>query len=621
MTSQEIRTKFLLFFQQRNHHVVPSSSLIPTDASVLLTTAGMQQFVPYLSGKKDPKQTFGTRRIADVQKCFRAVDINEVGDDTHHTFFEMLGNWSFGDYFKEHAIDLAWEFLVKEMQIDPKNLWMTIYKGDGQIPRDKESQQLWISKGISKDRILEFGMEDNFWGPTAQTGPCGPSSEIYFDRGKTVGCDRKACGPNCKLCDRFVEIWNLVFMEFHKDENGAYAPLPQKNVDTGMGFERFVPLIQGIQKDGAPLHSAYETDLFLPLLNELDKLCDTTLFNQKHSKENELQRVRSKRIIVDHIRGACFLIADGISPSKEGRGYILRRIIRRAIRHAKQLGIEESFDISLTSKIIEMYRDVYPELEKNKKVIRAVITEEREKFNATLERGLKIFDQIITRSRKQKIIPADDAFQLFDTFGFPFELIQELAQEQGFRVDAKGFEIKFKKHQLVSRAGAKKKFAGVGDYGEEVASHHSATHLLHQAVRDVLGDHAHQAGSDLTPERLRFDITHPHKITPDQIIKIEQIVNKKIQEDLPVRSEVMSPEEAKKQGAIGLFGHKYGKKITVWSIGDYSKEICGGPHVTHTGSIQGFKIIKEESSSSGIRRIKAVVGQEALKKLKNEHHT
>ncbi len=605
-SAAELRKKFLDFFERHTHRVVPSSSLIPADKSVLLTTAGMQQFVPYLSGEKDPAQEprLASRRLSSVQKCFRTPDIEEVGDDTHHTFFEMLGNWSIGDYFKGEAIDLAWEFLTKEMDFTVDELWTTIFVGEGGIARDDESREMWLKKGVPAAHIREFGMDSNFWGPTATTGPCGPSTEIYYDRGLKYGCKQADCAPNCPRCQRFVEIWNLVFMEFFKDERGAYQPLPKKNVDTGMGLERFVPIVQQKQ-------SAYETDLFTPLIYVLSRLCDTKTELEPHIVK------RSTRIIVDHIRGACFLIADGIQPSKEDRGYVLRRVLRRAMRHARLICNRTDFYEPLAQKVIEMYEDVYPELRAREKEILSTISQEYEKFMKTLDRGVKLFDQTAQKltAAGATQVSGQDAFQLFDTYGFPLELVQELAHEKGLTVDAEDFKKRYAEHQERSRAGAQKKFAGVGDYGEEVAAHHSATHLLHQAIRDVLGDHAHQAGSDMTPERLRFDFTHPDKLTDEQKRRIEDIVNEQIRRDLPVHVETMSPDQARARGAIGLFGHKYGEQVTVWFIGDYSKEVCGGPHVKHTSEIKGFKIIKEESSSAGTRRIKAVVGDAALKLL------
>jgi alanyl-tRNA synthetase len=610
MKSAEVRQRFLDFFERHDHKIIASSSLIPSDASVLLTTAGMQQLVPYLRGDADAQKDFGTRRLTDAQKCFRTPDIEEVGDDTHHTFFEMLGSWSIGDYFKEEAIDLAWDLLTTEFAISPDKLSVTIFSGEQGIPRDKEAYELWLKKGVPALRIHEFGFSDNFWGPTATIGPCGPSTEIYYDWGVAYGCGQDNCGPNCehnigqRECQRFVEIWNLVFMEYMKNEKGEYEPLPQKNVDTGMGFERVVPILQGVK-------SSYETDLFTSLFDTIDSLCDPSLIVGLSKEEV----ARSKRIIADHVRGVCFLIGDGVSPAKSDRGYVLRRLLRRAFRHAKRLGIEADIDQALVPIVIDMYQDVYPDTfaADRQIVIRETIIAEKEKFFKTLERGLRQFDVAVTRlqSESQNEIDADTAFHLYDTFGFPIELVRELAGERGMIVDEVGFDVKFQAHQEVSRAGAQKKFAGVGEWGDQVASHHSATHLLHQAVRDVLGDHAQQAGSDMTPERLRFDVTHPEKITPDQLRAIEDKVNTQIKADLPVRVEEMSPDEAQRVGAIGLFRHKYGDTVTVWFIGDYSKEVCGGPHVEHTSQIKAFKIIKEESSGAGVRRIKAVVEDRA----------
>jgi len=581
MTSKELRDKFLKFFKERGHKIVPSSSLVPQDRTVLLTTAGMQQFVPYLAGKKDALVDFSSKHLVSSQKCFRALDIEEIGDDTHHTLFEMLGNWSIGvnekgEYFKEGAIKFALDFFVDELGLDRDRFHVTVFKGENDIPKDKEAIKIWEENGISKERIKEFGAVDNFWGPTSTTGPCGPCSEIHYDRGEEYGC--KNCGPNCEKCKRFVELWNLVFMEYNKKEDGSFEKLSQTNIDTGIGFERLLSLLNNED-------SAYETDLFLPLIKELENL------SGKKYKENK----KEFRIIVDHIRGACFLIADGVIPSNTEKGYILRRVLRRAIRYGKLLELKKDFLNTLAQKVIEKYKDVYPELESN---ILDVIQEEAEKFEVTLEKGLKEFEKL-------ESISGEQAFNLYQSYGFPLELTEELAKEKGIKIDKEEFRKFLKKHQKISRAGVEAKFGGVGDRDNpECVKLHTATHLLHQALREVLGEHVQQMGSDITSERLRFDFKHGAKATEEEIKKIEDLVNKKIKEDLEVRKEEVSYIEAIKSGALAFFKEKYPDTVSVYSVGDFSKEICAGPHVKRTSELGSFKIAKEKSASAGIRRIK-----------------
>jgi len=592
MNSKELREKFLNFFKKKGHRIVPSSSLIPTDPSVLFTTAGMQQFTLYLQGEKDSLKDFGTRHLISCQKCFRSDDIEEVGDDTHHTFFEMLGNWSIGEdqkrgYFKEGAIKYALEFLVDVLGLDKDKILTTIFRGEEGIPKDEESQKIWIERGIPKERIKEFNMEDNFWGPVGKTGPCGPNSEIHYDRGEEFGCGSPECGPNCPRCKRIVEIWNLVFMEYFKDDNGNYKKLPQRNVDTGIGFERLSALLQKKQ-------SGYETDLFSPIIFELEKLS-----GRKYEKEK-----RSFRIIADHIRGSVFLISEEIFPSNVERGYVLRRILRRAIRFGKLLNLPKHFLIPLAQKVIEIYKDTYPEVKSKEADILTVIQNEEEKFEKTLEKGLKQFEKISTKGN----ISGIDAFHLFDTYGFPLELTQELAQEKGLKVDAEGFKIAFEKHREVSRAGAEKKFSGIGkDASYKATKFHTATHLLQAALRQILGNHVEQMGSDITPQRLRFDFSHQKRLTEEELKRVEDLVNQKIKEDLEVKKEEMSYEEALKRGALAFFREKYPERVTVYTISDFSKEICAGSHVKRTSELGHFKIVKEESSGSGIRRIRAIL--------------
>ncbi len=585
MKSEELRSKFLDYFKRKGHRIVPSSSLIPQDNTVLLTTAGMQQFVPYLSGEKDPVEDLGSLHLVSVQKCFRTPDIDEVGDDTHHTFFEMLGNWSIGtdekgNYFKEGAIKLALDFFLNEIGLDKERIYVTVFKGEGDIPKDTEAIEIWKENGISEERIKEFGLEDNFWGPTAETGPCGPCSEIHYDRGEYYGCG-KECGPNCEECKRFVELWNLVFMEYNKKTDGTFEKLSQTNIDTGIGFERLLSLLN--DKD-----SAYETDLFDEIIGKIEDLCD------KEYGENK----KAFRVIADHIKGACFLVADGVVPSNTERGYILRRVLRRAIRFGKLLGME-NFLADVAKVVIDKYGDIYSELRRSD--LLDIIKEEEEKFEKTLENGLKQFEKL-------NKITGESAFDLYQTYGFPLELTEELAKEKGIEVDKDSFKKALKKHQEISRAGAEKKFkGGLADTSDQVVKYHTTNHLLLAALREILGDHVEQKGSNITAERLRFDFSHSEKLTNEEIKKVEDLVNKKIEEDLEVSFEEMSLEEARAKGAMGVFGERYGEVVKVYSIGDFSKEICGGPHVKRTSELGKFKIVKEKSSSSGIRRIKAIL--------------
>jgi alanyl-tRNA synthetase len=601
MESKEIRKIFLEFFEQKGHIVVPSSSLIPADPTVLFTSAGMQQFIPYLSGEVVPPY----QRVTSLQKCFRTSDIENIGSPFHHTFFEMLGNWSFGDYWKEEAIEWALELLTSKFNFPISKLWVTVFKGEGNIPRDEEAIKIWQKLGIPKERIKEFGPEDNFWGPISEEGPCGPCSEIHYDRGeefKVGKCDIKGCGPNCS-CRRFVEIWNLVFMQYNrkikvkkeKGENGyEYIPLPAKNIDTGAGLERWACILQNKKTN-------FETDLFLPIIKKIEEFSEFPY---------DLQP-KPYRIIADHLRASCFLISEGILPSKEDRGYILRRILRRSIRYGNLIKAKKGFLIPLANLVIDNYKDFYPELNQKRNDILTVIQQEEEKFEKTLSRGLKEFEKIISLSTSKKI-SGKDVFHLYDTFGFPVELTEELAKEKGFQIDKEGFKEAFIKHQEISRAGVEKKFGGhglVGAVDEEskikITRLHTATHLLHSALRQVLGNHVQQAGSDINPERLRFDFTHPKKLTDEEIKKVEEIVNQKIKENLEVKIEEMAYEEAIKSGALAFFKERYPKIVKVYSIGNFSKEICAGPHVKNTSELGQFKIIKEEASMAGVRRIKA----------------
>ena len=588
------------FFAERGHKVVPSSSLLPADPSVLFTTAGMQQFSLYLSGKKDVVKDFGSKHLASCQKCFRTDDIEEIGDDTHHTFFEMMGNWSIGQdetgYFKEGAIKYALEFLVDKLGLEKDKIQVTVFKGEEGIPKDEEAVNLWVKYGIPLERIKEFSKKDNFWGPVSNAGPCGPCSEIHYDRGEELGCGRPECGPNCEHCKRVVEIWNLVFMQYFKNEKGEYELLSQTNVDTGIGFERLLSLVN--QKS-----ASYETDLFSDFISKLEEI----------SGKKYLENKKTFRIIADHIRSSVFVIADGIEPSNLGQGYILRRLLRRVIRYGKILELSSQFWIPLVSIIIDKYKDIYPNVLTKKEEIIETIKKEEEKFEKTIEKGLSVIEKMLLTKKE---LTGEEVFDLYQSYGFPLELTQEIALEKGININIKEFENALMKHQGVSRAGAEKKFGGVGkDTGEEGVKLHTATHLLHSALRKVLGEHVSQMGSDINAERLRFDFKHPAKMTPEEIKKVEDLVNEKIKEDLEIKKEEVNLEEALESGALAFFKEKYPEKVNVWKIFDkksgevFSREICAGPHVGKTSELKSFKIVKEESSSAGVRRIKAVVNQ------------
>ena len=582
MKAIEIRNKYLEFFKKHGHAVIPSASLIPeNDPSVLFTTAGMQPLVPYLLGEKHPEGT----RLTDYQKCVRTNDIDEVGDNRHLTYFEMLGNWSLGDYFKEESIKMSFEFLTKELQIPVEKLSVTCFAGDEDCPRDEVSAKVWKDAGILDGHIYFYGKDDNWW-IAGEEGPCGPDTEMFYDTGKP------ACGPDCQPscdCGKYVEVWNNVFMEYYKDKNG-YSKLKQQNVDTGLGLERMTMLLQGKE-------TPFDTELFLPVMEKIQEL-------------QKVDIIESRRIIAEHLRSSMMIIADGGRPSNIDRGYVLRRLIRRMIRHMNKLQIDLSELSNLIDINVDNLKEMYPELEQNRETIKNVINEEKDKFVKTLTHGEREFQKEMQKAKEngKTEIDANVVFRLYDTYGFPPEVTKELADENGMTVDLKGFEELFKEHQEKSRQGSTQKFkGGLADQNEKTIAYHTATHLLHQALRTVLGDHVKQSGSNITEERLRFDFTHPQKMTKEEIQKVEDLVNEQIQRDLQVTCEEMSYEDAKNSGAIGLFTDKYGDKVKVYTIGDFSKEICGGPHVTHTGDMGRFKIKKEESSSSGIRRIKAVL--------------
>ena len=583
MKAIEIRNKYLNFFKNHGHAVIPSASLIPeNDPSVLFTTAGMQPLVPYLLGEKHPEGT----RLTDYQKCLRTNDIDEVGDNRHLTYFEMLGNWSLGDYFKDESIKMSFEFLTKELNIPVEKLSVTCFAGDEDCPKDEVSANAWRKAGIPEDHIYFYGKDDNWW-IAGEEGPCGPDTEMFYDTGKP------ACGPDCQPscdCGKYVEIWNNVFMEYFKDSNGNYSKLKQRNVDTGLGLERMTMLLQGKE-------TPFDTEIFEPVMKQIEKI-------------QKVDNIQSRRIIAEHLRASIMVTSDGGRPSNIDRGYILRRLIRRMIRHMNKLGIDLSELANLIDLNIDTLNELYPELKKNRETIKSVIIEEKDKFIKTIAHGEREFNKEIQKLKEQgkNEISGEVAFKLYDTYGFPPEVTQELAEENGMTIDLKKFDELFKAHQEKSKMGSEQKFkGGLAEQNEKTIAYHTATHLLHQALRTVLGDHVKQCGSNITEERLRFDFTHPQKMTKEEIQKVEDLVNEQIKRDLPVTCEEMSYEDAKNSGAIGLFTDKYGDRVKVYTIGDFSKEICGGPHVTHTGDMGTFKIKKEESSSSGIRRIKAVL--------------
>ncbi len=652
LSSNELRALFLKFFQKKGHSVIPSASVIPeNDPTVLFTTAGMHPLVPYLLGQKHPQGT----RLTDVQKCIRTGDIDEVGDMSHLTFFEMLGNWSLGDYFKDQMIPWSWEFLTSPewLGIDPDKLAFTVFEGDEDCPRDEEAANLWRKCGVKDDHLFYLPKEHNWWGPAGVTGPCGPDTEMFIITKKPCGPD---CSPACH-CGAYLEIWNDVFMQYNKQKDGSFIPLTQKNVDTGMGLERTICVLNGKK-------SVYETDAFTGILAKIEELC-----GKKYTPDDE--NTRAFRIVADHMRTSTFIIGDprGIGPSNVGQGYILRRLIRRAVRYGMGLGLQEGFTAEIAKVIIDQYKAVYPELEQNKAFVLEQLTLEEGRFARTLKQGEKEFDKVMnnlrrTREAMEKIL-ADDtlaaaeeavkthvlrpqpdmvsaieavkagdlakvkaecqkihdslnvidgrsAFKLYDTYGFPIEITKELAAENGLTVDEADFAKRFEQHQATSRSGAEQIFkGGLADHSEQTTCLHTATHLLQAALRKVLGDEVHQKGSNITAERLRFDFTFGRKVTPEELAQVEALVNEAIAAKVPITMEEMTVSEAKAQGAMGLFESKYGEVVRVYTMGPYSKEICGGPHANNTGDLVSFKIIKEEASSAGVRRIKATIGRKA----------
>jgi alanyl-tRNA synthetase len=635
MLAKDLRRQFINFFVKKYGHAeIRSASLIPeNDPTVLFTTAGMHPLVPYLLGEAHP----AGKRLVDVQKSMRTDDIDDIGDDTHCTFFEMLGNWSLGDYFKKESIEMSYKFLTLPIAegglgLDSNRLVVTCFKGDNDAPKDQEGASYWEIYGFknvdaaeddSRKLIFFYGKKQNWWGPAGQTGPCGPDSEMYYDvcpqlpwyehkpginnsiydKNKYYP-DKNICHPDCD-CKRYLEIWNNVFMQYNKQADGTFIPLEQKNVDTGMGLERLTSVMQGKT-------SHYETELFVPAI-------ETLLTLAKNSEQlSEEEKIFSERIIVDHIRAATFILGDpwGVTPSNVDQGYVLRRLIRRAIRHGRKMGIVENFTHKLAEKFIEMYGETYSELLNNKEHILNQLQMEEDKFWKTLEHGLREMKKIWNPEKVTEgaVTEGDKAFYIYETYGFPIEMIEEELQKDGYKINKEEFRKNFaeaeKKHQDDSRAGSTQKFAGgLADNSEEVSKLHTATHLLHQALKMVLGIDVNQKGSNITAERLRFDFNCPQKMTPEQLKQVEDIVNEQIKNALPVSCENTTVEEAKKRGAVGLFENKYGDQIKLYKIGDFSMEICGGPHAANTADLKSFKIVKEEASSAGVRRIKAVIGQ------------
>lgn len=591
LNSSELRKLYLDYYKSKGHAVIGSASLIPeNDPTVLFTTAGMHPLVPYLLGEKHP----AGNRLTDVQVCVRTGDIDEVGDATHCTFFEMLGRWSLGDYFKEYAIACSHDFLLNQLEFDKDKFAVTVFAGDEDCPRDEESASYWKAQGIPEDHIFYCNKKHNWWGPAGITGPCGPDTEMFIDTGKPK------CSPDCSPacdCGKYVEIGNDVFMQYFKNADGTFSPLKQKNVDEGMGLERMLCILNGYK-------SVYETDLFAFAIKKLEEL------SGKKYGEDETMTV-AMRIIADHTRTATFLLGDpkGISPSNVDQGYVLRRLIRRAMRYCRTLGIDDSALVTLAKLYVAKYEEAYPYIKENEGRIVSELEAEKDKFAKTIEQGLKEFDKIVAHlPENMTVFPGKTAFRLYDTYGFPIEMTAELAKEKGYTLDKEGYDKAFADHQALSKAGAEQKFkGGLADGGELTARLHSATHLLNAALKIVLHDDTiQQKGSNITSERLRFDFNFPRPLTAEEIAEVEKVVNDEIAKDSEIKLEEMSVEDAKKAGAIGVFDNRYGDVVKVYTIG-FSKEICGGPHAKRTGELGKFRIVKEQSSSAGVRRIKAVL--------------
>ena len=601
ITADELRDLYLGFFKSKGHAVIPGASVIPeNDPTVLFTTAGMHPLVPYLMGAMEHP---AGKRLTDVQKCIRTGDIDEVGDAAHLTFFEMLGNWSLNDYFKKEAISWSFEFLTQHLGFSPEQLNVTVFRGEGRegeegyIPADEEAVAIWKSLGIPEERIFRLPREDNWWGPAGTTGPCGPDTEMFIDTGK------EKCGPDCRPgchCGKYIEIWNDVFMQYNKNEKGEFVPLGRHNVDTGMGVERTVCMMSG-----AP--TVYDTEIFAPIMAKIDELANVP------ADMDPADVLKARRVIADHMRTATFILCDpkgGVKPGNIGANYVLRRLIRRAVRFARMIGIAEGFTVKLAETICNKYSHVYPELKANLEQCRLDLEAEEKRFNATLDKGEAMYKKVAEqlKAHGQSQISGKTAFKLYDTFGFPFEMTVEMATKDGLTVDKEGFEEANRKHQELSRTTSAGSFkAGLQDNSEVVTRMHTATHLLHAALHKVLGPTANQKGSNITAERLRFDFTWPEPMTAEQKAEVERLVNEWIAAGIEVSKKTTTVEEAKAEGAMALFGSKYGDQVTLYTIGDVSKEICCGPHVANTKELGGFKILKEQSSSAGVRRIKAVV--------------
>ncbi len=604
ITAQELRHKFLSFFEKYEHAVIPSASLVPdNDPTTLFITAGMHPLVPYLLGQPHSEGT----RLVDVQKCVRTVDIEEVGDRTHLTFFEMLGNWSLGDYFKKEAITWSWEFLTSPeyLSLDPEKLFVTVFAGDADAPRDEESAQIWKeilqNAGVShpEKRIFYYPKSENWWGPAGITGPCGPDTEIFYYTGSA---DPFADGFNDEPANDvsdFVEVWNNVFMQFNKTNDGTFEPLKKNNVDTGLGLERMLAILNWIKGD-LPEPDAYQTELFLPTISILEEV----------TTENYAAATRSMRIVADHVRSAIFIRQDGITPSNKERGYVLRRLIRRAVRELFKLGLDDTQYSPIMSRLVHAqcsnpaYVLQYPELAENAEHIATTITDEVEKFSKALRKGLREIEKYDT-------LDGQIAFDLYQTYGFPIEMTQEIAEERGEKVNRSRFEEEFARHQDLSREQSGQSFkGGLADHSEAATQYHTATHLLHAALRTVLGDHVHQEGSNITAERLRFDFSHDSALTEQQVSEVENWINEQIEANWPVYKQLLPKEEALESGALAFFKEKYPDTVSVYTIGNpetptewVSRELCGGPHVDHTSQIGKIEIFKQKSVSAGVRRV------------------
>lgn len=589
MQSQELRERYIRFFLERGHRRIPSAPLLPeNDPSVLFTTAGMHPLVPFLLGQPHPQG----RRLVNFQRCIRTIDIDEVGDPSHLTFFEMLGNWSLGDYGKAESLAWSYEFLTRELNIDPARLAVTVFAGDQDAPRDETAADVWRSLGLPPERIHYLPKSDNWWGPVGATGPCGPDSEIFYDTGRP---DHPGCGPGC-ACGKWFEIWNNVFLEYDRQPDGSYARLPRPNIDTGMGVERTLVALNG-------LDDVYYVDTIYPLVQAVERMSGRAYRDDP----------RPVRIIADHVRAAAFAAADGALPSNVEAGYVVRRLIRRAVRVGRQLGIRENFTAALSELAFDLFAGVYPELAGRRAVAVQALDEEETRFKETLERGLRHVWRVIetVRAAGGEQISGDEAFNLFETNGVPLELTAEIAAEAGLGVDQAGFQAAYERHKRLSRERSERRFAGgLAERSPRTTRLHTASHLLQAALRQVLGPGVRQMGSNITEERLRFDFTHPARLEDEQLAAVEALVNRQIARDLSVTMEVLPLQAALEQGALAFFGEKYGDQVNVYTIGDFSKEVCGGPHVTRTGELGRFRILKQEAVGKGVRRIRATLDED-----------